>query len=56
LSQKMTVAAMHMNVCAQRSQRVDTAPVLEPAEHDLDLVALPLKGGIMRDRHLPVCL
>ena len=35
---------------------VDAAPVLELAEHVLDLVALTLEGGVVRDGHLAVGL
>jgi hypothetical protein len=31
----------------------DTAPILEPAEHDLDAVALAIQRGVVRDGHLP---
>ena len=31
---------------------VDPPPVLKPAEHDLDLVALAVERGIVRDRLL----
>ena len=33
---------------------VDASPVLEAAEHDLDLVALAVEDGIVRDRDLAV--
>jgi hypothetical protein len=32
----------------------DAPPVLEPAEHVFDPVALPLKHGVIRDRDVPV--
>ena len=35
---------------------VDASPVLEPAEHDFDLVALAIERGIVGDRHLAVAL
>ena len=35
---------------------VDASPVLEPAEHVLDSVALAIERGIVWDRHLAVCL
>ena len=34
---------------------VDTAPVLQATKHDLDLVALAVKHGIVRYGHSPVC-
>ena len=34
---------------------VNSAPVLEPAKHVLDLVALFVERRIVRDRHLAVC-
>ena len=33
---------------------VDAAPVLEPAEHVLDSVALFVQGGVVRDRGFAV--
>jgi hypothetical protein len=33
---------------------VDAPPVLDPSEHDLDLVALPVEDGVMGDRSFPV--
>ena len=35
---------------------VDAPPVLEPTEHDLDLVALSVERSIVRDGHLAVAL
>ena len=35
---------------------VYAAPVLEFAEHVLDLVALTVEGNVMQDGHLAVCL
>lgn len=35
---------------------VDAPPVFEPAEHDLDLVALAVERGIVRDWYFPVAL
>lgn len=35
---------------------VDAAPVFKPAEHDLDLMALVVELGIVRDRHTAVDL
>ena len=35
---------------------MDTAPVLEPAEHVLDLVALSVERPVVGDRHLAVDL
>lgn len=32
----------------------DASPVLEPAEHVLDLVASAVEDGVMRDRHVAV--
>jgi hypothetical protein len=31
----------------------DAAPILEPAEHGLDAVALAIQRGVVRDGHLP---
>jgi hypothetical protein len=33
---------------------VDAAPILEFAEHILDLVALAVEGGVVRDGHFAV--
>ena len=58
----MRVAAMQMadmKVCAQLSSvvaGVDASPVLEPAEHDLDLVALAVEHGVVRDGGFAVAL
>ena len=55
----MAVAAMQiadMMVCAAIVAPVDTAPILKPAEHDLDFVTLPIEGSVVRDCHLPICL
>ena len=35
---------------------MDASPVLEPAEHILDPVALAIQHGVVRDRVLPVYL
>ena len=43
-------------VCASVVAGVDTPPVFEAAEHDLDLVALAVKRGVMRDGDLAVGL
>ncbi len=46
----------HKGVGATIVAGVDAPPILEPAKHDLDLVALAIERGIVRDRHLSVCL
>ena len=33
---------------------VDTPPVLEASEHDLDLVALTVERGVVRDLDFPI--
>ena len=33
---------------------VDTPPVLEASEHDLDLVALTVERGVVRDVDFPI--
>lgn len=35
---------------------VDTSPVLEPAKHDLDLVSLAVKRGVVGDGDFAVAL
>ena len=32
------------------------APVLEPAKHSLDLMALAIEHGVIQDRHLAACI
>jgi hypothetical protein len=46
----------HEGVRASIVASVDTAPVLEPAEHVFDLVALAIEHGIVRDKNLSVFL
>lgn len=46
----------HEAVSASVVAGVDAAPVLEPSEHDLDLVAPPVECGVVGDRHLAVHL
>ena len=41
-------------MCASIIAGVDAAPVLEPAEHVLDLVAFPVERAIVRDRRLAI--
>ena len=53
----MTVGAMQMadmKVCAAIIAGVDASPVLEPAEHIFDFVALTVEDAVVRDRHLAV--
>ena len=42
----------HEGVCASVVAGVDAPPVLEAAEHVLNLVATPVESGIMWDRCL----
>lgn len=46
----------HERVCAAVIAGVDAAPILELAEHDLDLVTLAVEGGIVGDGHLSIGL
>lgn len=46
----------HEGVGAAVVMGFDMAPVLEPAEHDLDLGALEVERGVVRDRCLAVAL
>ena len=42
----------HEGVGASVVSSVDAPPVLEPAEHILDLVALTVEGAVVRDQDL----
>jgi hypothetical protein len=44
----------HEGVGAAVVAGVDTAPVLEPAEHVLDLMPASIEGGVVRDLNLAV--
>ena len=48
--------AENVGVGASVVAGVDAAPVLEPAEHVLDFVALAIEGGVVGDRDFPVGL
>jgi hypothetical protein len=41
-----------MKVSAHRFSQGDAAPVLEPAEHVLDAITLPVKRLVIGDRQL----
>ena len=41
-------------VCAAVLAHGDTSPILEPAEHDLDAVALAIECCVVRDGYLAV--
>lgn len=43
-------------MCASVVAGMDAAPVLESAEHVLDLVALAVEGAVVRDRDSAVGL
>src|SRR5215204_3838775 len=41
----------HVGVCASIEAGVDAAPIPEPPEYDLDLVAAVVERGVVWDRH-----
>jgi pimeloyl-ACP methyl ester carboxylesterase len=49
-------SALHEGVCASVVAGVDTSPVFQATEHDLDLVSLSVERGVVRDGDPAVAL